>query len=162
MARLPRTPSQTVGPYYAIGLCLRPDNELVPPDGDGAIRLRGRLVDGEGNGIDGMLELWDGENWGRSATGDDGDGRFEFVVRKPPPRYGEAPHVDVVVFARGLLKHQFTRLYFPDEADANERDPILSKLNEDDRATLVAEPADGGLRFDIRMQGARATVFFAV
>ena len=162
MATLPRTPSQTVGPYYAIGLCRRPDNELVPPDSAGAIRLRGRLVDGEGNGIDGMLELWDGEHWGRSATGDGGDGRFEFVVRKPPAPPGEAPHFDVVVFARGLLKHQFTRLYFPDEAEANEGDPILSQLGEDDRATLVAERDDGGLRFDIRMQGARATVFFAV
>ena len=56
---LPRTPSQTVGPYYAIGLCRRPDNELVPPSDPSSLRLIGRLLDGEGVGIDGMIEVWD-------------------------------------------------------------------------------------------------------
>ena len=66
------------------------------------------------------------------------------------------------MFARGLLKHQLTRVYFPDEAGANAADPVLSQLPEEDRRTLVAEAEDGALRFDIRMQGERATVFFAV
>ena len=162
MASLPRTPSQTVGPFYSIGLCRRPDNELVPPDDPGAVRLRGRLLDGEGAGIDGMIELWDGERWGRSGTDAAADGAFEFVVAKPGPREDGAPRLDVVVFARGLLKHQFTRVYFPDEAEANDADPVLAALPETDRGLLVAEPEDGALRFDIRMQGDGAAVFFAV
>ena len=64
------------------------------------------------------------------------------------------------MFARGLLRHQLTRVYFPDEAEANAADPVLSSLDEADRATLVAEQEDGALRFDIRMQGERETVFF--
>ncbi len=159
---LPKTPSQTVGPYYAIGLCRRPDNELVPPGDPSSLRLIGRLLDGEGVGIDGMIEVWDAgaQRWGRSGT--DSEGMFQFTVAKPEAAAGEAPRLDVVVFARGLLKHQLTRLYFPDEAAANAADPVLSQLSEEDRATLVAEPEDGALRFDIRMQGDRATVFFAV
>ena len=157
---LPRTPSQTVGPYYAIGLCRRPDDELAPPSEPGSVRLQGRLLDGEGAGIDGMIEVWDGRDWGRSGT--DSEGAFRFSVAKPEAAPGEAPRLDVIVFARGLLKHQFTRVYFPDEAEANAADPVLSSVPEEARATLVAEPEDGALRFDIRMQGERATVFFAV
>lgn len=159
---LPRTPSQTVGPYYAIGLCRRPDDQLVPPDDPASVRLHGRLLDGAGDGIDGMIEVWDGNarRWGRSGT--DSEGMFGFTVAKPEPFPGEAPRLDVYVFARGLLKHQLTRVYFPDEAEANAADPVLSQLPEQDRATLVAVPEDGALRFDIRMQGDRATVFFAV
>jgi len=159
---LPRTPSQTVGPYYAIGLCRRPDNELVPPDDPASLRLIGRLLDGEGGGIDGMIEVWDAgaQRWGRSGT--DSEGMFQFAVAKPDAEPGQAPRLDVVVFARGLLKHQLTRVYFPDEAEANAADPVLAQLSEEDRATLVAEPEDGALRFDIRMQGDQATVFFAV
>ena len=66
----------------------------------------------------------------------------------------------MLVFARGLLRHQWTRLYFPDEPEANAADPVLASLPEADRATLVAGQEDGGLRFDIRMQGERQTVFF--
>jgi protocatechuate 3,4-dioxygenase alpha subunit len=159
---LPTTPSQTVGPYYAIGLCRRPENELVPPDDPAALRLVGRLLDGEGDPIDGMIEVWDHarRRWGRSGT--DADGRFSFTVAKPPGAGGDAPRLEVHVFARGLLKHQLTRIYFPDEQEANARDPVLSPLDAGDRGTLVAEPEDGALRFDIRMQGERATVFFAV
>ena len=160
MAKLPVTPSQTVGPFYAIGLCRRPDNELVPPGDPQALRLIGQLLDGAGEGIDGMVEVWDGEHWGRSGT--DVSGSFQFSVRKPPPRDGEAPRLDVHVFARGLLKHQLTRIYFPDEVEANAADPVLSALPEAERGLLVAEAEDGALRFDIRMQGDDATVFFAV
>ena len=155
---LPATPSQTVGPYYAIGLCRRPENELVP---DG-IPITGRLLDGDGEPIpDGMIELWSSTAgvWGRCGT--QPEGAFRFVAPKPPAAPGEAPRLDVMVFARGLLRHQLTRLYFPDEQEANAADPVLSSLAPDERATLVAAADGDGLRFDIRMQGDSQTVFFA-
>lgn len=151
-----RTPSQTVGPYYAIGLCRDLGNEL-DPDG---VALEGRLIDGQGEPInDGLIELWDavGRRWGRSGT--DADGRFSFRVSKP--NGDGAPFLYAYVHARGLLRHQLTRVYFPDEPEANDADPVLAALDADDRATLVAREDGDGLRFDIRMQGDHATVFFA-
>jgi protocatechuate 3,4-dioxygenase alpha subunit len=152
-----RTPSQTVGPFYAIGLCRRDDSWLVP---DGT-RLTGQLLDGEGTPVvDGMIELWDpvAGRWGRSGT--QPAGTFSFVVEKPTARGGAAPHLLAYVFARGLLRHQLTRMYFPDESEANAADPVLSALEEGDRPRLVAEQDDGGLRFDIHLQGDRETIFF--
>jgi protocatechuate 3,4-dioxygenase, alpha subunit len=159
---LPRTPSQTVGPFYSIGLSRDPQNELASRDDLGAVQMIGQLIDGQGAPIsDGMVELWDGvaRRWGRSGT--DAEGRFSFVVTKPEAWPGEAPRFDVLVFARGLLKHELTRVYFPDETEANSADPVLSGLGEAERATLVAEAENGALRFDIRMQGDGHTVFFA-
>lgn len=153
---LARTPSQTVGPFYSIGLCRVRDDELVA----GGITLGGQLFDGAGEPIaDGMIEAFDASTrrWGRSGT--DRGGRFNFVVAKPASA-GGAPHLDLFVFARGLLRHQLTRVYFPDERAANAVDPVLSALGPDDRATLVAQPDGDGLRFDIHLQGDRATVFF--
>jgi protocatechuate 3,4-dioxygenase alpha subunit len=158
---LPRTASQTVGPYYTLGLCRRPENELAGRSEPGALQLVGQLFDGQDAPIgDGLIELWDaaGGRWGRSGT--DADGRFDFVVTKPAAMPGHAPRFDVFVFARGLLRHQLTRIYFPDEAEANDADPVLSSLEQADRATLLGEQGDGSLRFDIRLQGERATVFF--
>ncbi len=158
---LPRTPSQTVGPYYAIGLSRHPQNELAKRNDPGALRLIGQLIDGEGSPIgDGMVEIWDpvGHRWGRSGT--DADGRFSFIVTKPDAFPGEAPRFDVLVFARGLLRHELTRIYFPDEVAANAADPVLSGLDDAGAATLVAQAEDGALRWDIHMQGDRATVFF--
>ena len=158
---LSKTASQTVGPYYTLGLCRRPENELADRDDAGAVQLIGQLYDGQGAPIsDGLIEIWDaaGERWGRSGT--DADGRFSFVVTKPAALEGQAPRLDVFVFARGLLRHQLTRVYFPDEAEANAADAALASLDEADRATLVAEQEDGALRWDIRMQGQRETVFF--
>jgi protocatechuate 3,4-dioxygenase, alpha subunit len=111
---------------------------------------------------DALVELWHpAVGFGRSAT--DGQGRFAFVVAKPP-RGEEAPHLEAMVFARGLLKQVFTRVYFPDEEEANAADPVLAALEPDRRTTLVAEPASerDGLRFDVRLQGERETVFFAL
>jgi protocatechuate 3,4-dioxygenase alpha subunit len=141
------TPSQTVGPFYAIGLCRRAD-ETLDPDG---IELAGQLLDGQGEPIrDGMVEVWDPARrlWGRSGT--DADGRFRFVV----PR--EADVLEAFVFARGLLRHQRTRMYLHDTDDE-----LLRELEPERRTTLVASAEGGRLRFDIRMQGERATVFFA-
>ena len=152
-----RTPSQTVGPYYVIGLVRRNDSSLVERAAPGSMQLVGALLDGQGTPIsDGMIEIWDGERWARSGTG--AEGRFSFTVAKPSARTGETPRFDVYVHARGLLRHQLTRIYFPDEP--NESDPVFSSLAEEERATVVAEAEDGALRFDIRMQGDRATVFF--
>jgi protocatechuate 3,4-dioxygenase alpha subunit len=157
-----KTPSQTVGPYYSIGLSRLPQNELADRRDPGAVHLIGHLLDGQGEPIaDGMIEAWDaaGRRWGRSGT--DSEGRFSFVVTKPAALPGHAPRLDVFVFARGLLRHQLTRVYFPDEAEANSADPVLAGLDDDARSTLVAEQENGALRFDIRMQGDSATVFFA-
>ena len=143
-----RTPSQTVGPFYAIGLCRNPDDELAPE----GVELAGTLFDGRGEPIpDGMIEVWDaaGRRWGRCGTHPDGD----FSFRVPP----EAHHLEVYVFARGLLRHQWTRVYLREDAT----DELLSSLPPADRETLVARHEDGGMRFDIRMQGDRATAFFA-
>jgi protocatechuate 3,4-dioxygenase, alpha subunit len=148
-----RTPSQTVGPFYSIGLCRRPENQLAPGDTE----LHGTLYDGAGEPIsDGVIELWDavGRRWGRSGT--DADGRFSFVVSKPD---AFVPYLHAFVFARGLLRHQLTRVYFPDEA--NENDSVFASLPADRRASLVALEEDGALLFDIHMQGERATVLFA-
>ena len=161
---LPRTPSQTVGPFYAIGLTRSPralQNELAERSDPASMRLIGQLLDGQGSPIgDGMVEVWDGvgRRWGRSGT--DSEGRFSFLVTKPDPHPGEAPRFDVLVFARGMLKHELTRVYFPDESEANAGDSVYAALNDESRATLVAEAEDGALRFDIRMQGDRHTVFF--
>jgi protocatechuate 3,4-dioxygenase, alpha subunit len=140
-----RTPSQTVGPYYTIGLCRRPDNELV----SGGVELTGELYDGQGGLIwDGMIELWDGEHWGRCGTHP--SGTFRFVVPD------DVPYLNVWVFARGLLRHQLTRVYLREPAG----DPVLDALSPEQRATLVARSDRGAYRFDIRMQGDDATVFF--
>jgi protocatechuate 3,4-dioxygenase alpha subunit len=172
------TPSQTVGPYLHIGLIdglLGP--AAVPPTEPGAVVIRGRLLDGAGDPVpDGMVEAWGAAPDGRydapgyrglARSGTVPDGAFELVLLKPgrvPGADGvlQAPHLALGVFARGLLKRLATRLYFPDEADANAEDPALALLTDAERATLVARQGDGCLRFDIRLQGAGQTTFFAV
>ena len=156
-----RTPSQTVGPYFAIGLTRRVENELVDPADPQALRLHGRLFDGVGQPIpDGLIEVWDhaGGRWGRAGT--DADGGFVFSIARPAGAAGEAPRLDVYVFARGLLRHQLTRVYFSDEGEANAADPVLAGLTAERRATLVAEAHEGGFHHDIHLQGDRETVFF--
>jgi protocatechuate 3,4-dioxygenase alpha subunit len=148
------TPSQTVGPYLHIGLIRPPiTSEVVAPDDPRALVIHGRLLDGAGEGVpDGMIETWQAEGLGRSATGPDGS--YRIVTVKP----AAASHLAVLVFARGLLKPLHTRLYFPDEAQA----ALLAQLTADEQATLVAHPDGDDLRFDIVLQGPRQTTFFAV
>ena len=131
-----RTPSQTVGPYFSIGLSRKPQHELP----GGSVRVEGRLLDGEGEPVaDGMLELWSPEHgFGRSGT--DAEGRFAFLVPEGARRF------ELVVFARGLLKAAVTRLYLDGDGVEDE--------------TLVARAEDGGYRFDVRLQGEHATAFF--
>lgn len=132
-----RTPSQTVGPFFSFGLCASPQHELA----GGSVRVRGRLLDGDGAPIpDGMLELWDpNAGWGRCAT--DREGHFSFLVPEGCERF------ELMVFARGLLKPALTRLYV--DGGETAEDP-----------TLVARSDGDGLRFDVHMQGERATAFF--
>jgi len=186
----PPTPSQTVGPFFSIGVddgFIGP--ELVPRDHPDAVVLFGTVTDGEGAIVnDAMIEIWQANAAGRYAHPEDTredvpltdgfvgfgramtdtSGRFELITLKPgsvPGRNGEpqAPHIEMSVFARGLLKRLVTRVYFPDEAEANEADPVLASVPDADaRATLVAVAESGGLRFDVNLQGDRETTFFAV
>ena len=189
MTELGLTPSQTVGPYLAIGLLGGPIMQRLVSESDPrAIRISGVLLDGAGDPVpDGMVEVWQANavgryghpaddreevpledgftGFGRSGTED--AGRFEFVTVKPgrvPWVDGrlQAPHLLVGIFARGLLKRVATRMYFPDEETANAEDPVLLGLEPEERETLVARAEDGALRFDIVLQGAGQTTFFAV
>lgn len=168
--RRPPTASQTVGPFFSFALLELVRPELVPPETPGSIRIEGTVLDGAGAPVDdAMVEIWQADAGGRfGRCGTDAEGRFWFVITKPgvvPDADGrpQAPHLDVSVFARGLLKRLVTRIYFPDEEAANAVDPVLSALpSADDRATLVAVPSGDVLRFDIRLQGERETVFFVV
>lgn len=177
------TPSQTVGPFLSIVLPWHDGSDLVADGTPGAIVISGTVTDGGGAPVpDALVEIWQADPDGRFSHPDDprgaatypglrpfgrcpsdDDGRFWFRTLKPGRVDDEqAPHVDVTVFARGLLKHLVTRIYFPDEAGANSTDPVLRALPEADRAQLVAIAEDAGLRFDIRLQGEGETPFFAV
>ena len=169
-----RTPSQTVGPFFSIGLCERPQSELVAPHSDGAVEIAGRILDGAGEGVpDSLVEIWQADaggryrgefGWGRCGTTPDGG--YRFVTVKPGSVAADdgrpqAPHLNVLVFTRGLLKPVYTRMYFPGD-ELNDGDPVLSALPEPDRAALLAGSVDGALQFDIRLQGKRETPFFAL
>ena len=179
------TPSQTIGPFFSIGLTWEDGAFAVPEGTDGAFWIRGRVTDGDGEPVpDAVVETWQADPDGRyhhqdDARADDGgfrgfaraptgrDGTFAIHTVKPGPVPGaggatQAPHLAMSVFARGLLNRVVTRVYFADEADLNAADPVLAGLPADRRATLLAEPADDGYRFDVRLQGEDETVFFAV
>ena len=178
----PRTPSQTIGPFFGFALPFAAGPTVIPAGTPGAIRLTGRLLDGSGDPVpDGLIETWQADPDGRfPRAGDatafrgfgrcptDGDGWYTIVTLKPggvltPRGARHAPHVALSVFARGLLKRVVTRVFFPDERTANEADPVLASVADAAaRATLVAAPMVGGYRFDIRLQGEGETVFFDV
>jgi protocatechuate 3,4-dioxygenase alpha subunit len=155
------TPSQTVGPFYGFALPYANEHRLVPADSTEVLRVEGQVLDGAGEPVsDALVELWHGGLFGRCGT--DPEGAFHFLVAKPSAGRGEAPHLNVTVFARGLLRHLSTRLYFPDEAEANTADPVLALVPDQRRETLIARDEGGVLRFDIRLQGDGETAFFAV
>jgi protocatechuate 3,4-dioxygenase alpha subunit len=187
-----QTPSQTVGPFYALGLTQKTMNVLASEATQGEkIRIEGSVFDGDGEPVpDAMVEIWQANaygrynhpddkqekpldpnflGWGRSGT--DKTGRFLFETIKPGPVPGpddsvQAPHINVTVFARGMLVHAYTRIYFGDES-SNEADPVLSSIKDKRRRqTLIAarEEQNGKpvYRFDIRLQGENETVFFDV
>ena len=185
-----QTPSQTVGPFYAIGLTRQPMNVMATDTTHGErIRIEGQAFDGDGVAIpDVMVEIWQANayvrynhpedkqekpldptftGWGRSGTDTNCFYNFETIKPGPVPGNGgsvQAPHINVVVFARGMLVHAFTRMYFSDEP-ANVNDPVLlSVKNKARRRLLIATRGerDGKAvyRFDIRLQGGNETVFF--
>jgi protocatechuate 3,4-dioxygenase, alpha subunit len=165
------TPSQTVGPFFAIELPYADGPYVVAEGTPGAVWLRGRVFDGAGDPVpDALVESWQADpagafggafrGFGRSGT--DAEGRWAILTLKPGPIPPQAPHVDLAVFARGLLHRVVTRLYFADEGQANETDPVLAGLDEQARATLVARPVDGGYELDIHLQGPHETTFFAL
>jgi protocatechuate 3,4-dioxygenase, alpha subunit len=169
------TPSQTVGPYLALGLVWDDGPVVVAEGAPGAFWIRGEVRDGAGDLVrDALVETWQADpdgrfggafrGFGRCPTDD--DGRYAIRTRKPGPVPApgggpQAPHVDVSVFARGLLHRVVTRIYFPDEP-ANDTDPVLSAVPGDRRHSLIAARADDGYRFDIHLQGDDETIFFRV
>jgi protocatechuate 3,4-dioxygenase, alpha subunit len=185
-----RTPSQTVGPFFALGLPWPAGPEVVPKGTPGAMWIRGRVLDGDGSPVpDALIETWQADpdggfahayegrkaaepaspihgfrGFGRCPT--DAGGGWEILTVKPgrvpaPDSTQQAPHLAVAVFARGLLNHLFTRIYFCDEEEANATDPVLSRIQDpNERATLIAQPVHDGYEFDIRLQGDHETVFF--
>jgi protocatechuate 3,4-dioxygenase, alpha subunit len=168
---MPTTPSQTVGPFFSIELPYGDGRYVVREGTADAIWLRGRVLDGDGTPVpDALVESWqadpnglfggDFRGFGRSGT--DEDGRWAVLTLKPGPVAPQAPHVDLAIFARGLLHQVVTRLYFADEGQANAADPVLAGLDEPARATLVAQPAADGYELDIHLQGPHETTFFAV
>lgn len=184
----PTTPSQTVGPYFAIGLPWPEGPLAVARDAEGAVTISGRVYDGAGMPVpDCVIETWQpdpdgcfpdlhgyGEPCRRPGfrgfaryAAEDGDGSYEIVTLKPgavpgPHGHRQAPHIAVSVFARGMLHRCVTRIYLGDEEAANAGDPVLARVPAHRRWTLIAQPVPGGYRHDIRLQGTDETVFFAV
>ncbi len=162
----PPTPSQTVGPFFGFALPFPGAAEASALE-TGALRIEGQVLDGAGEPVaEAILEAWQGDQFARCRT--DPEGAFHLLVRKPPGTDGQdgakhAPHLELTVFARGLLRQLATRIYFPDEAEANAADPVLALVEPDRRGTLVARAESGVLHFDVRLQGPPGeTVFFAL
>ncbi|MBV9086158.1 MAG: protocatechuate 3,4-dioxygenase subunit alpha [Acidobacteriaceae bacterium] len=185
---LQATTSQTVGPYFRIGLTwLNRDNIAGPGVAGERVTIAGRVLDGDGVGVpDAMLEIWQANSHGKYAHPEDrqkkplepgfvgfgriptdDDGRFHFTTIKPgqvpgPAGKPQAPHLVVSVFARGLLRRLVTRIYFPDDP-SNESDYALGLVEPQRRGTLIAKRAagrDGVLAWDLVLQGENETVFF--
>ena len=188
------TPSQTIGPFLAIGLPWPDGPSVVPPGTPGTIEITGKVFDGAGAPVpDALVETWQADpdsrfdhpddprgavppavagfrGFGRSAT--DADGYYRLSTLRPgalpcPDGGTEAPHLDVSVFARGLLDRVVTRIYFPDEQDANAADPVLAAIADPVRRRTLIAVADSArpasaFRFDIWLQGEHETLFFDV
>lgn len=188
------TGSQTVGPYFAFGLDRPEWSDLTRggPAGE-KIHIEGRVLDGDGAPItDALLEIWQANAAGKYNHPDDAQdkkidpkflgfgrvctdakGGYRFITIKPGAVPGrgntlQAPHINVAVFARGVLKQLVTRLYFADEPAANDADPVLGAVADAKaRATLLAKPETGAngiktYRFDVILQGKGETAFFDV
>lgn len=166
------TPSQTVGPYLSIGLTWEEGPHVVAADAPGAVWIRGVVRDGNGDPLpDAMIETWQADPAGRfhaegfrglGRCGTDDDGRYAIRTVKPGVVEGQAPHIAVSVFARGLLHRVVTRIYFADEPAANETDKVLAEVPAERRGTVIAERTADGYRFDVKLQGTDETVFFSL
>ena len=174
------TPSQTVGPFFHIGLGNIAVNDLTADLGVAErVHISGHVLDGDGKVvIDALIEVWQADahgaytsqatgfkGFGRIAT--DAQGAFSFTTIKPgrvagPNATLQAPHIAVNIFMRGLLKHLVTRIYFPDEP-SNDEDTILQSIAAARRDTLIARAVAGNrqtLTWNIMLQGEHETVFF--
>ena len=173
---------------YPLASVCSPDLTTDETPGE-RVRIQGHVLDRDGEPMsDALVEIWQADaegryshpadprgsnasfgGFGRAGTGTDPDSRYWFDTIKPGSVDGaQAPHVNVIVFARGLPNHVFTRIYFADEETANEADPVLAAVPPNRRHTLLAMRDPAALtrgtvyRFDIRMQGDDETVFFDV
>jgi protocatechuate 3,4-dioxygenase, alpha subunit len=184
----PTTPSQTVGPFFSIGFSWLERNDLTKGATRGTrITIRGRVFDGEGQPVpDAVLEIWQSDSEGRYGHLEDArdlvatqgffgfgrvsvndQGEFYFTTIKPghvpgPDGKPQAPHLEVSVFMRGLLRRLVTRIYFPAEP-ANETDAVFGLVPAQRRHTLVAQPVPAepdALVWDVHLQGDQETVFF--
>ena len=182
------TASQTVGPFFSIGLCPSAPGNLVPAKvatESRIVSIRGRVLDGDGQAVpDAILEIWRADDRGEYACLEDECdaggvpsgfsriptnelGEFEFATLKPGPTTGDngeihAPHLTVLIFMRGLLRQLLTRVYFSQDS-ANAQDPVLKAVPEARRATLMSVQTSGNeneLRWDVCLQGDTETVFF--
>jgi protocatechuate 3,4-dioxygenase, alpha subunit len=141
------TPSQTVGPFYAIGL------DYLNRQIGGEYRITGKLTDADGAGIpDALLEVWDSKNQAFARIPTAADGGFTIESQA-------FDFLNVHVLMRGLLRHVHTRVYYPDAAK-NNADAVLNAVPATRRATLIAQGSGQHLTWDIHMQGAAETVFF--
>jgi protocatechuate 3,4-dioxygenase alpha subunit len=182
--KLAPTASQTVGPFFRIGFEHLCENPLSREDK--TVHVQGRVLDANCEPVpDAVLELWQADAMGhysdesestdsrgraagfaRIATDD--KGRFSFTTCRPgavpfDSIRMQAPHIEVLVFARGLLRHLITRMYFPCETE-NATDPVLQALPEDRRTTMIARRMSQdteALEWNIVLQGEDETVFFA-
>ncbi len=163
------TSSQTVGPFFGPAM-LRDGRVAIVGEGE-SIRIEGRVLDGDGAPVpDAMLEFWQADARGRYAperfvgfarVGTDDAGAYALQTIRPGPVGTMARHIAVTIFARGLLSHLETRLYFADDP-LLPGDPVLARVPTHRRETLLAQPVHGGYRWDVVLQGedARETVFF--
>jgi protocatechuate 3,4-dioxygenase alpha subunit len=183
----PSTPSQTVGPFFSVGFSWLERAAVDSAESGGPrVAIQGRVLDGDGQPVpDAVLEIWQADangeySWARQADGKppeipfgfarvatDDSGRFRFSTMKPgrvggPGDRAQAPHLEVSLFMRGLLRRLVTRIYFADDR-ANEGDPILALVPADRRHTLMARRFSGEaetLVWDVHLQGQQETVFF--
>lgn len=164
------TTSQTVGPFLTIGMDWLNTRDVARGVSGERVTIAGRVFDGDGQPVtDASIELWQANAYGKyeaNATGfgrcpTDGEGAFRFTTVKPGAAEGQAPHITVNVFARGLLKQLVTRIYFPGDR-ANDADPVLSLVPASRRATLIARQsaATGVLEWNVVLHGKDETVFF--
>lgn len=187
---LKQTASQTIGPFFSY--CLTPESfghhGIAGPSllrsglAGEKIRIAGRLFDGANAPVaDALIEIWQADSagnypdkvttdgfpgFGRAATNAAGHFHFETVKPGAVPGRGnawQAPHIGIIILARGMLTHLYTRLYFADETEANAQDAVLNRVPAERRGTLIAKrDGEGIYRFDIRLQGDNETAFFDV
>ncbi len=183
------TTSQTVGPFFSIGLSRLKQDDLASAGVSGErVTIAGRMLDGDGKPVpDGLIETWQANAQGRYAHPEDNqnksleaafmgygrimtdhNGKFQFTTIKPGQVPGpdgktpQAPHIAVSVFARGLGRRLVTRIYFPDEP-SNSEDFALNLVEPERRETLIAKKIAGEmgmLEWNIILQGPSETVFF--